>query len=62
MKRYNKIIQGNRYEITVCDAGKTFLLWDATLQRVIADSNNADELIIYAQKNNMINSDAVVMG
>ena len=61
MKKHNKAMPGNRYEVTICDAGQTFILWDATLQRLIATSSNADELIIYAQKNNMINPDAVVM-
>lgn len=61
MKKLNKAIAGNRYEVTVCDDGKMFVLFDATLQKVVAISDNADELIIYAQRETMINADAVII-
>ncbi len=61
MKRYNKARAGNRFEVTVCNAGKVFLLWDSTRQMLIADSGIADELILYAKHYNMISGDAVVM-
>ena len=60
MTRINEIVSGNRYEVVVAD--DTYLLWDSTRQMLIATSHNENELIIYAQKRNMIMGDAVVMG
>ena len=59
MNIYNKIIQGNRYEVMI--ANNTNWLWDETLQRIIATSKDANELILYAQHNNMISADAVII-
>lgn len=60
MIQYKKPVAGNRYEITKGYADE-YYLYDKTLQEVIAISDQADELIIYAQINNMINGDAVIV-
>lgn len=60
MIRYKLAIAGNRYEIIIADTFY-YALYDKTLQEVIAESTNPDELILYAQHNNMINADAVVI-
>jgi hypothetical protein len=59
MIKYKKAIAGNRYEVII----RNFQAWllDKTLNQVIASSDNEDELIIYAQKENMINADAVII-
>jgi hypothetical protein len=59
MIKYKKAIAGNRYEVII----RNFQAWllDKTLNQIIASSDNENELIIYAQKENMINSDAVVI-
>lgn len=59
MIRYKKAIEGNRFE--VIKARNSFLLQDNTLQQIIAEANNIDELVIYAEKNNMISADAIII-
>ena len=63
MKKYRKPIQGNRSEIIVIHGifEDVFQLWDKTLQVLIADSSDANELILYAEHNNMLNPDAVII-
>ena len=58
-KRMLKPIAGNRYEIRTWK--DHFQLWDNTLQRLVATSKDDVELILYAQHNNMINADAVII-
>ncbi len=60
MIQYKKAITGNRYEV-IKYYKHCYMLLDKTLQEVIAESESADELILYAQHNNMINADAVIM-
>ena len=61
MYHYNKAIKGNRYEITVCDAGKTFILWDSTLQQTIATADNKEVLVSYAQDKELVRGNAIII-
>ena len=58
-KRMANPIPGNRYEVRIW--GDHYILMDNTQQRLIATSKDDKELILYAQHNNMINADAVII-
>jgi len=59
MIKYKKAIGGNRYEVIISDF--QYWLLDKTLNQIIASSDDDKELILYAQHNNMINADAVII-
>lgn len=62
MKQTNrmcKVIPGNRFEVKIWQ--EHYQLWDKTLNRLIATSNNDVGLILFAEHNNMINADAVII-
>lgn len=60
MNIFNTLEPGNIYEII--QDGKEFFLYEKTRQIYIVSSEICDELIIYAQANNMISGDAVIIG
>jgi len=62
MKTYGKIIAGNHYSVKT-DFGNFnyFQLWDTTRHKLIADGNDDTELILLAQRGNMINGTIVLV-